>query len=253
AESEGISPFPSRPKSSTSTRTTSATISFRRKAIPRPPPARRRRVLLLTVNASSSRFLPSLDALPAQMLDPEIDLLADVCYPSSASSSSLGRHLNMFTALPPYAGEHSLEPFDDQISICDVATSEYRPYPPDHAAVQMAATGGPPRCQQQRPASDEEFHAAVAAAVGMTPPLCAILEGSDVGALYHWGGSAGGDAPDGFLPAGGMMAAGPEVGPIGSDYVAEYQTLVTGSGWYGLDAPPMRAYRTGNWQVQTPN
>ncbi|KAJ8511878.1 hypothetical protein OPV22_002312 [Ensete ventricosum] len=183
------------------------------------------------------------------MLDPEIDLLADVCYPSSASSSSLGRHLNMFTALPPYAGEHSLEPFDDQISICDVATSEYRPYPPDHAAVQMAATGGPPRCQQQRPASDEEFHAAVAAAVGMTPPLCAILEGSDVGALYHWGGSAGGDAPDGFLPAGGMMAAGPEVGPIGSDYVAEYQTLVTGSGWYGLDAPPMRAYRTGNWQV----
>ncbi|CAL9207909.1 unnamed protein product [Musa hybrid cultivar] len=245
AESEGVSAFPSPPKSSTCTRTTSATISFRREAASPSssgtattcsPPHR-------------ERLLPSLDALPPQMLDPEIDLLPDVCYLSSASSSSLGRHLDMFTAQPPYAGEFSLEPFDDLISICDVATSEYRPYPPDHAAVQMAATGGPPRCQQQRPASDEEFHAAVAAAVGMTPPLCAVLDGGGVGASYHWGGSARGDGPHGFFPAGGMMAAGPEVGPMGSEHVADYQALVTGSGMYGLEAPPLRAYRTGNLQV----
>ncbi|CAL9130519.1 unnamed protein product [Musa acuminata var. zebrina] len=243
AESEGVSAFPSPPKSSTCTRTTSATISFRPEAASPSsgtattcsPPHR-------------ERLLPSLDALPAQMLDPEIDLLPDVCYLSSASSSSLGRHLDMFTAQAPYAGEFSLEPFDDLISICDVATSEYRPYPPDHAAVQMAATGGPPRCQQQRPASDEEFHAAVAAAVGMTPPLCAVLDGSGVGASYHWGGSARGDGPHGFFPAGGMMAAGPEVGPMGSEHVADYQAVLTGSRMYGLEAPPLRACHTGNLQ-----
>ncbi|CAL9124854.1 unnamed protein product [Musa textilis] len=241
----GVSPFPSPPKSSTCTRTTSETISFRREAAHALLLHDHGVFSLLTANASSS-----LDAPPAQMLDPEIDLLPDVCYPSSASSSSLGRHLNMLTAPPPYAGEFSLEPFDDLISMCDVATSEYRPYPPDHPAVQMAATGGPARCQPQRPASDEEFHATVAAAVGMTPPLCAVLEGSGVGAVYHWGGDhwIGSACGDGFFPAGGMMAAGPDVGPMGSEHVADYQALVTGSGMYGLEAPPLRAYLTGNLQ-----
>ncbi|RRT62238.1 hypothetical protein B296_00035304 [Ensete ventricosum] len=165
-----------------------------------------------------------LDAPSAHLPDPE----ADVVLP--AASSPLNPPLAMFPASPPYAGEHHLGPFDDQISIGDAATSGYRPYSPDPAAAR-----GPPSCQQQRrTASDEEYYAAAAVTAmqqtlgfaGMEPaPTCGLLEGGGVGALYYRGGMAGEDGRDAFFYTGDMMAAAPGASFVGPTDVADYHRL----------------------------
>ncbi|KAJ8467803.1 hypothetical protein OPV22_030355 [Ensete ventricosum] len=190
-----------------------------------------------------------LDAPSAHLPDPE----ADVVLP--AASSPLNTPLAMFPASPPYAGEHHLGPFDDQISMGDAATSGYRPYSPDPAAAR-----GPPSCQQQRrTASDEEYYAAAAVTAmqqtlgfaGMEPaPPCGLLEGGGVGALYYRGGMVDEDGRDGFFYTGDMMAAAPGASFVGPPDVADYHRLDGVLGLYGQDkAPPQRAYSTGDLQV----
>ncbi|CAL9108900.1 unnamed protein product [Musa textilis] len=159
----------------------------------------------------------------------------------------------MFPAPPPYAGEHHLDPFDDQMSMGDAATSGYRPYSPDPAAVPTAAARGPPSCHQQRPtASEEEYYAAAAVtAMQQTPGFAGILEGGGgVGALYYRGGMAGEEGRDGFFYAGGMMAAAaPGAGFAGPTDVADYHRMGGVLGLYAQDTAPKPAYSTVDLQV----
>ncbi|THU69201.1 hypothetical protein C4D60_Mb08t11910 [Musa balbisiana] len=188
-----------------------------------------------------------LDAPSAQLLDTEADVLP-------AASSPLSPPLAMFPAPPSYAGEHHLDPFDDQISMGDAATSGYRPYSPDPAAVR-----GPPSCHQQRPTeSEEEYYAAAAVTAmqqtpgfaGMEPaPPCGLLEGGGVGALYYRGGMAGEEGRDGFFYAGEMMAAAPGAGFVGPPDVANYHRMDGVLGLYAQDTALQRAYRTGDLQL----
>ncbi|RWW81897.1 hypothetical protein BHE74_00009670 [Ensete ventricosum] len=180
-----------------------------------------------------------LDAPSAHLPDPE----ADVVLP--AASSPLNPPLAMFPASPPYAGEHHLGPFDDQISMGDAATSGYRPYSPDPAAAR-----GPPSCQQQRrTASDEEYYAAAAVTAmqqtlgfaGMEPaPPCGLLEGGGVGALYYRGGMVDEDGRDGFFYTGDMMAAAPGASFVGPPDVADYHRLDGVLGLYADSRPRVR-------------
>ncbi|XP_009411394.3 uncharacterized protein LOC103993158 [Musa acuminata AAA Group] len=183
-----------------------------------------------------------LDAPSAQLPDTEADVLP-------ADSSPLSPPLAMFPAPPSYAGEHHLDPFDDQISMGDAATSGYRPYSPDPAAVR-----GPPSCHQQRPtASEEEYYAAAAVtAMQQTPGFagmepCVLLEGGGVGALYYRGGMAGEEGRDGFFYAGGMMAAAPGAGFVGPPDVADYHRMDGVLGLYAQDT--QRAYSSADLQV----